>query len=86
MLLLVHDPDPREPEPEPAPRRPRRLPVVPWRPFAWVAAFCWLLFAAGEVGGLAGYVLLLVAIAVGCWRLDRWLGRLYWGGLREIQR
>jgi hypothetical protein len=87
MLLLVHDPRPDrgdDGEPPPPPRRP--LPVPPWRPFAWFAAFCWLLFAAGELGGLAGYVLLLAAIALGCWRVDRWLARQYWGGLREIQR
>ena len=85
MLLLIHDPRPGGGDDEPVARR-RRLPVLPWRPFAWFAAFCWLLFAAGQVGGLAGYALLLVAIAVGCWRLDRWLARQYWGGLREVQR
>ena len=83
MLLLIHDPEPERPERE---RGRRRLPVLPWRPFAWFAAFCWLLVAAGAVGGLAGYLLLLVAVAGGCWRLDRWLDRQYWGGLREVQR
>jgi anti-sigma factor RsiW len=85
VLLLIHDPRPDDGGGEPA-RRRRRLPAPPWRPFAWVAAFCWLLFAAGELGGLAGYVVLLVAVGVGAWRLDRWLGRQYWGGLREVQR
>jgi hypothetical protein len=79
VLLLVHDPEP------PPPKR-RSLPAPPWRPFAWVAVFCWLLFAAGAVGGLPGYLMVLVAIALGCWRLDRWLSRQYWGGLRETQR
>ncbi len=83
MLLLIHEPDP-EPGDEPRPRR--RLPVLPWRPFAWLAVFCWMLFAAGQVGGLAGYLILLGAIAVGCWRVDRWLGKQYWGGMREAQR
>ena len=80
MLLLIHDP-----EPPPQPRR-RSLPHLPWRPFAWFAAFCWLLFLAGTVGGLAGYLLVLVAVGMGSWRLDRWLARQYWGGLSEVQR
>ena len=83
MLLLIHDP---EPEPREPPPRRSRLPVLPWRPFAWFAAFCWLMFAAGAVGGVAGYLLLLAAVGVGCWRVDRWLSRQYWGGLREVQR
>jgi hypothetical protein len=81
MLLLLDD---RRDEDAPPPRRP--LPHVPWRPFAWIAGFCWLLYAAGVLGGLAGYVTLLVAIALGCWRVDRWLAKQYWGGLRETQR
>lgn len=88
MLLLIHDPSPDDDDDgDAAPARPRRrLPLVPWRPFAWVAAFCWMLFAAGELGGLPGYAVLLLAIAVGGWRLDRWLARQYWGGLSEVQR
>ena len=85
MLLLIHDPG-EGPGPEPAGRRARPLLRPPWRPFAWFAAFCWMLFAAGAVGGLAGYIILLTAIAMGCWRLDRWLARQYWGGLSEVQR
>jgi hypothetical protein len=84
VLLLVHEP--RDPGP-PSPRRRRRpLPHIPWRPFAWFAAFCWLLFVAGRVDGLAGYAIVLVAIAMGSWRLDRWLSKQYWGGLSEVQR
>jgi hypothetical protein len=86
VLLLIHDPRPGGGDEHAAHARARRLPVLPWRPFAWFAAFCWLLFAAGQVGGLAGYALLLLAIAVGGWRVDRWLARQYWGGLREVQR
>jgi hypothetical protein len=66
-----------EPPPDGAPAR-RSLPRVPWRPFAWLAAFLWLLFAAGEVGGVAGYGLVLAAVALGCWRIDRWMGRWDW--------
>ena len=85
MLLLIGDPEPDPPCGDPDAAR-RSLPALPWRPFAWFAAFCWMLFLAGRVGGLAGYVLVLVAVATGCWRLDRWLARQYWGGLREVQR
>ena len=84
MLLLIDDRPDRPDEEPPPPRRP--LPRPPWRPFAWVALFLWLLHLAEVVGGLAGYGLVLVAIAVGCWRLDRWLSKQYWGGLRETQR
>ena len=84
MLLLIED-RPERPDDGPPPPR-RTLPHVPWRPFAWFAAFCWLMYAAGALGGLAGYATLLVALALGCWRLDRWLSGQYWGGLRETQR
>ena len=45
---------------------------VPWRPFAWIAAFAWTLVIAAAVDGFAGYAIFLVAIAVGSWRLERW--------------
>lgn len=63
-------------EPEPGDERDRRrsLPHVPWRPFAWIAAFCWLLVIAAEVDGFAGYGIFLVAISLGSWRLERWAG------------
>ena len=64
----------------------RGLPHIPWQPFAWFAAFCWLMVAAGAVGGFPGYLIVLFAIGMGCWRIDRWLGRQYWQGLREYQR
>ena len=84
MLLLIHDPgDDRGDEP---PRPRRHLPHVRWQPFAWFAAFCWLMAAAGQVGGLPGYLLLLVAIAVGCWRVDRWLDGQDWAGMRNYRR
>ncbi len=82
MLLLVHDPEP--PRDDPPPRR--RLPVPPWRPFAWFAVFCWMVWVAGAVGGFPGYLIVLAAIALGCWRVNRWLDRQYWGGLSEHHR
>jgi hypothetical protein len=81
---LVHDHrwDPEDLGPAP----PRRIPHVRWQPFAWFAAWCWLMFLAGAVGGLPGYLIVLAAIALGCWRIERWCSRQYWSGLREYQR
>jgi hypothetical protein len=36
-----------------------------------------------RVGGVAGYGVLLGAVTLGAWRLDRWAGRQYWRGLGE---
>ena len=68
-----------EPDPDEGSGRRWELPHLPWRPFAWFAAFCWALFAAGQVGGLAGYLLVLAAVALGSWRLDRWAARWEFG-------
>ena len=85
VLGLVHDPGPGEPPDDDAapPPRGEPWPRPPWRPFAWIALFCWLLYAAGEIGGLLGYLLLLLAVTIGCWRIDRWLDKQYWGGLTQ---
>ncbi|MBW3607381.1 MAG: hypothetical protein KY463_03335 [Actinobacteria bacterium] len=63
-----------EPEDEDDAERRRSLPHVPWRPFAWLAAFLWLLVIAAEVDGFAGYGIVLLAVALGSWRLERWAG------------
>jgi hypothetical protein len=80
-----------EPSPPPEPsERPRgRSWSVPWRALAWVALW-WGLMAAVPLadhllGGLAGYGVLLLAVTLGLWRLDRWCSRQYWHGLREYQ-
>ena len=49
-------------------------PHVRWRPFAWIAAFIWLLVIAAEVDGFAGYGIFLLAITLGSWRLERAAG------------
>jgi hypothetical protein len=41
--------------------------------------------AGHALGPLGAYGLLLLALALGCWRLDRWCARQHWGGLREYQ-
>jgi hypothetical protein len=80
---LVQDPH-RDPEPPDGDERPKApWPRPPWRPFAWLALVCWLVWAAGEIDGLVGYLLFLLALSIGCWRVDRWLGTLYWGGLTK---
>jgi hypothetical protein len=79
---LVRDPDWR-PEPPDSGPPPRPWPRPPWQPFAWVALLCWLTWAAAAIDGLAGYLIFLFALSLGCWRLDRWLGKQYWGGLTK---
>jgi hypothetical protein len=60
------------------------LPHLPWQPFAWFAVFCWMLYLVDVVDGFLGYLILLAALLMGCWRLDRWLSKVYWGGLTEL--
>jgi len=76
------------PDDIPAPRA-RRTWHVPWRPLAWLAASCWLLFlvpvAEHAFGGLVAYAILLLAVTLGLWRIDRWCARQYWRGLRDYQ-
>jgi len=92
---LVHDggweppeharepPDDDPPEHRPWTWRP------PWRPLAWFAAWCWLMalvpVVSSAFGGLAGYGLLMLALGLVCWRLERFCRRTYWHGLREYK-
>jgi hypothetical protein len=82
---LVHDPGMNRPEPPEAGSR-RDLPPLPWRLLAWVSGFVSLLVVADALGGLAGYLVVLLAVALGAWRIDRWCARQYWGGLSEYRR
>jgi hypothetical protein len=70
-------------------RSPGRTWHLRWRPLAWVAAWCWLMALVPVVdrafGGLAAYAILLLAVALFFWRVDRWCSRLYWHGLREYK-
>jgi uncharacterized membrane protein len=36
-------------------------------------------------GGLAGFGVLMLAVALVLWRLERWCARQYWQGLREYK-
>jgi hypothetical protein len=62
---------------------------VPWRAVAWLATAVGLMFLSSIVddafGGLAGYVVLLLAVTVGLWRLERFCSGQYWRGLRDYQ-
>jgi hypothetical protein len=86
---LVHDRGPETSPEEIPPERPGRRWHIPWRPLAWVAAACWLMALVpnldGAFGGLAGYAVLLAAVALRFWRLERWGSRQYWHGLREYK-
>jgi hypothetical protein len=79
------EPSDQPPEPPPRPRNWK----LPWRLFAWVAAWCWLMalvpVASSAFGGLAGYGVLLLAVALAFWRFERWCARQYWEGLREYK-
>jgi hypothetical protein len=56
---------------------------------AWFALWCWLMALVPVVGSafgnLAGYGVLLVAIALVLWRLDRLCSRLNWTGMRDYK-
>jgi hypothetical protein len=85
---LVHSRewDPPEPEPEP-PLRPAWN--MPWRALAGIAAFFGLLLLAPVVGswlgGLAGYVVILLAVYFGLSRVEHLISRQYWRSLRDYQ-
>ena len=85
---LVRDPDWQPPDGLPDPHG-RRQWSVPWRALVWLAVFCGLLKLVPTVddafGPLAGYGLLVAAMSLGVWRLDRWCSRQYWRGLRDYQ-
>jgi hypothetical protein len=38
---------------------------------------------SGWFGNLAGYGVLMLAVALVAWRLDRWCGRASWTGMRD---
>lgn len=95
---LVHgngwEPPGWEPEPPGDEVRERRgwewdWRTLPWRSLAWVAVWVFLMaivpFVSGTFGGLAGFGVLMVAVALALWRLERFCARQYWDGLREFK-
>jgi hypothetical protein len=70
---------------------PPRSPAwhVPWRAVAWLVVICVLMLlvpvAGRAFGGLVGYAVLLLAVGLGLWQVDRWCDRQYWRGLRDYQ-
>jgi len=85
---LVKDPGAGWGLPDDHPQPPRRgsftLPAISWRPLVWIAAVVLMFAVSRTVGGWAGYVLMLVAVAAGSLRLDRQLGPPS-RGLRDYQ-
>jgi hypothetical protein len=85
---LVRDPRWEPPEGAPEPER-RRSWRIPWRTIVTLIVFCTMLALVPPVGEafgpLAGYGFLCLAVAIGGWRFDRWLGRQYWRGLKDYQ-
>lgn len=81
MFVGLVDSRPRwEPDPPPE-RRRRRSFDIPWRAIRVLATVVAILALAGAISGLAGYGLVLVAVAYGSWELDR--AASYWFGLTE---
>jgi hypothetical protein len=63
--------------------------IVPWRSLAWLALWVVLMAIVPSVsstfGGLAGFGVLMAAVALAFWRLERFCARQYWNGLREYK-
>ena len=86
VLGLIHDSGWEPPAEEPDPR-PNRKWNLPWRSLVWAAVWCWMMALVPTVssafGGLAGFGVLMAAVVLLFWRLERWCAKQYWAGLRE---
>jgi hypothetical protein len=87
---LVSDPRWEPPDDSPEPRRRWNWNWrVPWSVLAWVAVWWTLLLlapvAGRELGDGVGYLVLIVDVSLGSWRLNRWTSRQYTRGLRDYQ-
>jgi hypothetical protein len=83
--------DPRWEPPDDLPDRDADwMSWIPWGTLAYVAAFWTLLALASaasrEFGSLVGYLVILGAVALAGWRLERWMSRQNWGGMRDYQQ
>jgi hypothetical protein len=63
--------------------------MVPWGGLARLALWCVLMaivpFVSSTFGGLAGFAVLMAAVALAFWRLERFCARQYWQGLRDYK-
>lgn len=79
------------PEDDPPQRREWNLDwrKLPWRSLAWLAVWAFLMaivpFVSSTFGGLAGFGVLMAAVALAFWRLERFCARQYWNGLRDYK-
>ncbi len=70
--------------PDPPPRPPREPIRINWRLWAVLAAALALLLLAPTVGGVAGYVMVLVGVTLACRQVNRTIdGWGYVGGLSD---
>jgi hypothetical protein len=86
---LVSDPRWERPDDQPEPHGDW-ISWFPWRAIAYLAAF-WILLAlasaaAREFGPFVGYLVILVAVTLAAWRLDRWIARQNLFGMRDYQQ
>ena len=51
----------------------------------WVFLMAIVPFVSSTFGGLAGFGVLMAAVALAFWRLERFCARQYWHGLREYK-
>ncbi len=86
---LVSDPRWEPPDDLPERQPHRRDWDIPWRMLVWTAVLLGLMFAVPAadqaLGPLGGYGVLMLAVGLGVWRLDRWCARQNWRGLRDYQ-
>ena len=86
-----HGWEPEPPEGEPPRHREWNWDwrTVPLRSLVWLAVWAFLMaivpFVSSTFGGLAGFGVLMAAVALACRRLERFCARPYWDGLREFK-
>lgn len=88
-MLLLQDRNWEPPANEEEPPRPSRRWHLPWRPLTWFAVWCWLMalvpIVGSAVSNVAAYGVLLAAIVLGVWRIDRFCQRFSWTGMRDYK-